>query len=138
MVRGMCAVVHTRPLVTALWACLCETGVTVGLIIAINVVWKSGQVDHCMRAILGPLGLIIAQGQLGGLCGLIIANVILIIANVILIIAHPDHCIEPAHTFPWHTSNSQVDHGMVRLIIAMQQRLIIALKCGSDNHNRPG
>ena len=122
----------------ALWACLCLTGVTVGLIIAINVVWKGGQVDHCKGAILGPLGLIIAKGQLGGLCGLIIAYVILIIANVILIIAHPDHCIEPAHTFPWHTSNSQVDHGMVRLIIAMQQRLIIALTCGSDNHHRSG
>ena len=71
---------------TALWACLCVTGVTVGLIIAINVVWKGGQVDHCKGAILGPLGLIIAKGQLGGLCGLIIANVILIIAD-------PDHCM---------------------------------------------
>ena len=76
----------------ALWACLCVTGVTVGLIIAINVVWKGGQVDHCKGAILGPLGLIIAKGQLGGLCGLIIAD--------------PDHCTKQAHTFPWHTSNS--------------------------------
>ena len=84
---------------TALWACLCVTGVTVGLIIAINVVWKGGQVDHCKGAILGPLGLIIAKGQLGGLCGLIIAHVILIIAD-------PDHCTKQAHTFPWHTSNS--------------------------------
>ena len=98
---------------TALWACLCVTGVTVGLIIAINVVWKGGQVDHCKGAILGPLGLIIANVIW------IIAH-ILIIAIMILIIADPDHCKIEALAFPWHTSNSQVDHSIARLIIAMQ------------------